>query len=115
MNVIIKDRKLNKIILDDKELIRTIGIKLARKVRQRYNELEAVNNFKEYLDIGIGDPHPLVGNLDNLFGIKLDGNTRLIVEPLSVKLDDESLRKCKEVNLKGVADYHGEKCEWIIP
>lgn len=115
MNVIIKDKKLSKIVLDDKNLIKTIGIELARKVRQRCNEMASANNFKEYLDIGIGDPHPLVGNLDNLFGIKLNSNIRLIVEPLSVLLDDESLKKCKEVNLKGVADYHGEKCEWIIP
>ena len=104
-----------KIISDDNSLIKTIGIELAKKVRQRCNEIEASNNFKDYLDIGIGNPHPLVGNLDKLYGIKLNNNVRLIVEPLSAKLDDESLRKCEEVNLKGVADYHGEKCEWIIP
>lgn len=115
MNIIIYNKKVSKIINDDKSLIKTIGLELAKKVRQRCSEIEASNDFKEYLDIGIGDPHPLVGNLDNLYGIKLNGNTRLIVEPLSVKLDDESLRSCKEVNLKGVANYHDGKCEWLIP
>ena len=33
----------------------------------------------------------------------------------SENLDDDSLRKCKKVNLKGVADYHDGKCEWLIP
>ena len=42
-------------------------------------------------------------------------NYRLIVEPLSDTLDDDSLRKCKKINLKGVADYHDGKCEWLIP
>ncbi|MBR1377019.1 MAG: hypothetical protein IJ565_04325 [Bacilli bacterium] len=115
MKIIIKNKKLDKIISDDKTLIRTIGFELAKKVRKRCNEMKASRNFKDYLDIGIGDPHPLVGNLDDLFGIKLNDNVRLIVEPLSDNLDDESLKNCEEVNLKGVADYHGEKCEWIIP
>ena len=44
---------------------------------------------KEYLDNGIGKPHPLTGDLDNLFGISLNKNYRLIVEPLTEMLDDE--------------------------
>nr|MBP3259221.1 type II toxin-antitoxin system YoeB family toxin [Bacilli bacterium] len=115
MKVSVPDKKVSKIIDDNKELIRTIGDKLARMVKRRRNELEASNNFKEYLDMGIGDPHPLQGNLDNYYGIRLDKDKRLIVEPVSVKLDDESLRKCEEVNLKGVVHYHDGKCENLIP
>ena len=124
------NRRLEKILCDIEKLKKTIGIDMTRALKQRIDQLRAADNFKEYLDIGLGDPHPLVGNLDNLFGIKINRNYRLIVEPLSVKLnknyriimeplseklDDDSLRKCKKVNLKGVADYHDGKCEWLIP
>lgn len=109
------NRRLEKKLSDIENLKKNIGIDMTRALKQRIDQLRAADNFKEYLDIGLGDPHPLVGNLDNLFGIKINRNYRLIVEPLSKMLDDDSLRKCKKVNLKGVADYHDGKCEWLIP
>ena len=109
------NRRLEKKLSDIENLKKTIGIDMTRALKQRIDQLRAADNFKEYLDIGLGDPHALVGNLDNLFGIKINRNYRLIVEPLSEMLDDDSLRKCKKVNLKGVADYHDGKCEWLIP
>ena len=115
MQLEINNNKLQKLINDPNKLIKKVGLEMARKIHQRFNELRASSNFKEYLDNGIGKPHPLVGDLDNLFGISLNKNYRLIVEPLSEMLDDVSLRKCKKVNLKGVADYHDGKCEWLIP
>ena len=109
------NRRLEKKLNDIESLKKIIGIDMTRALKQRIDQLRAADNFKEYLDIGLGGPHPLVGNLDNLFGIKINRHYRLIVEPLSEKLDDDSLRKCKKVNLKGVADYHDGKCEWLIP
>lgn len=114
MQIEFDNKKLEKIIQDAVKLQKTIGTDMAKSLKKRIAQLKAADNFKQYLDIGLGDPHPLVGNLDNLYGIKIDKNRRLIVEPLSEKLDDDSLRKCKKVNLKGVADYHDGKCEWII-
>ena len=109
------NRRLEKKLSDIENLKKTIGIDMTRALKQRIDQLRAADNFKEYLDIGLGDHHPLVGILDNLFGIKINRNYRLIVEPLSEMLDDDSLRKCKKVNLKGVADYHDGTCEWLIP
>lgn len=115
MDVIIIDKKLNKIINDNNKLIKIVGIELARKIIQRLQEIEATNNFSEYLINAIGHPHRLVGSLDKLYGITLDGNRRLIVKPISDGLDNNSLEKCYNVELKGVVDYHGEKQNWIIP
>lgn len=115
MQIEVNDKKLNKLLSDVNVLKKTIGIDMTKLLKKRIDQLRAANNFKEFLDIGLGNPHPLVGNFDNLFGIKINKNYRLIVEPLSDKLDDASLRKCKKVNLKGVADYHAGKCEWLIP
>lgn len=115
MQIEADNKKLQKILSDIDKLKKTIGIDMARALKQRIDQIRAADNFKQFLDIGLGDPHPLVGNLDNYFGIKINKNYRLIVEPLVDSLDDDSLRKCKKVNLKGVADYHDGKCEWLIP
>lgn len=115
MQIEADNKKLEKKLCDIECLKKTIGTDMTRTLKRRIEQLRASSNFKEYLDIGLGNPHPLVGNLDNFFGIKINKNYRLIVEPLSDKLDDDSLKKCKKVNLKGVADYHDGKCEWIIP
>ena len=45
----------------------------------------------------------------------LGKNYRLIVEPLVDLIDDESLKGCKEIDIKGVVDYHDGKIEWLIP
>lgn len=50
-----------------------------------------------------------------MFGIKINKNYRLIIEPITESLDIESLKKGQKANLKGFADYHDGKCEWIIP
>ena len=115
LQIVVHDKKLNKLLNDSNKLIKKIGIEITRSMKKRFNQLQAADNFKQYLDNGIGKPHPLVGSLDNLYGISLSKNYRLIVEPLSENLDNESLKQCNKVNVKGVANYHDGKCEWLIP
>ena len=111
-----QDEKVKKILCDGKILQRKVGLEIGKKVRQRMNQLEAANDFNEYLTkLRFGNPHPLEGDLDKCFGISITGNYRLVVEPLETDLDIESLKKCKILNIKGVLDYHGGKNEWIIP
>ena len=115
MQLEINDNRLKKIINDPNKLIKKVGLEMAKKMHQRFNELRASSNFKQYLDNGIGRPHPLTGNLYNLFGISLNKNYRLIVEPLIDGLDVESLHECKNIEIKGVMDYHDGKYVWLIP
>ncbi len=115
MQLEINDNRLKKIINDPNKLIKKVGLEMAKKMHQRFNELRASSNFKQYLDNGIGRPHPLTGNLYNLFGISLNKNYRLIVEPLIDGLDVESLHECKKIEIKGVMDYHDGKYVWLIP
>lgn len=115
MQLEINDNRLKKIINDPNKLIKKVGLEMAKKIHQRFNELRASSNFKQYLDNGIGRPHPLTGNLYNLFGISLNKNYRLIVEPLIDGLDVESLHECKKIEIKGVMDYHDGKYVWLIP
>lgn len=115
MQLEINDNRLKKIINDPNKLIKKVGLEMAKKMHQRFNELRASSNFKQYLDNGIGRPHPLTGNLYNLFGISLNKKYRLIVEPLIDGLDVESLHECKKIEIKGVMDYHDGKYVWLIP
>ncbi len=111
-----RDDKVQKILCDTKVLQRKVGLEIGRKVRQRMNQLEAAENFNQYLTkIALGKPHPLSGNLNNCYGIHITANYRMIVEPLETKLDMESLKNCKVLNIKGVLEYHDGKNEWIIP
>ena len=115
MEIQVNDRKVERIVSDYNKLIKKIGIEMTKQYKKRLDQLTAAANFKEYLLIGLGDSHHLAGNLHGLFGIRINKNYRLLVEPITDPLDDLSLRKCDKVNLKGVADYHDGKCEWIIP
>lgn len=110
------DEKVQKILCDAKILQKKVGLEIGRKIKQRINQLEAVDNFNEYLTkVGLGKPHHLEGDLDKCYGISITANYRIVVEPLETKLDLESLKNCKVLNIKGVLDYHGGKNEWIIP
>ena len=111
-----QDEKVRKILKDAKTLQRKVGLEIGKKIKQRLNQLEAAENFNQYLTkIRIGKPHALDGNFDKCFGISITANYRLIVEPVNTELDFESLKNCKIIKIKGVLDYHGRKNEWSIP
>ena len=78
MQIEADNRRLEKKLSDIENLKKTIGIDMTRALKQRIDQLRAADNFKEYLDIGLGDPHPLIGNLDNIFGIKITMHYRII-------------------------------------
>lgn len=94
---------------------RNKGNDLARNVKKRFDQLRAAENFGQYLNTGLGKPHPLHADLKGYYATHITGNLRLIVMPESENLDPESLRECSTVIIKGVMDYHGQKYEWIIP
>lgn len=115
MQLEVHDKKLEKLLNDKTKLIKKIGLEMTQILTRRFNEIMASPNFKDYINYKIGKTHPLTGNLNKLYGIHLNRNYRLIVEPLIDILDDVNLKKCKNVNIKGVGDYHNGKINWLIP
>lgn len=111
----VQDKNLEKLLNDSNKLIRKIGLEMTKMIKKRFNEMQSSPNFKEYVSYGLGKPHPLTGNLNKLYGIHLNKNYRLIVEPLVEIFNDINLKKCKNVNIKGVVNYHDGKMEWLIP
>lgn len=53
--------------------------------------------------------------LQKTVGLEMGKKIKLRMNQLETKLDMESLKNCKILNVKGVLDYHGGKNEWIIP
>ena len=76
MQIEADNKRLEKKLSDVEKLKRTIGIDMTRALKLRIDQLKAADNFKEFLDIGLGDPHPLVGNLDKYLSIKVNKNYR---------------------------------------
>ena len=110
------NNKVRKIIEDPSKLQKTVGFEIGRSVKNRLNQLQAANNFNEYLTlIALGKPHHLEGDLAKCYGIHVTDSFRLIVEPITESLDMDSLKECKILDIKGVVEYHGKKYEWIIP
>lgn len=115
MQLEVHNQKLEKLLNNPDKLITKIGLDMTKMLKRRLNEMKAAPNFKDYINYGLGKPHALTGNLDKMYGINLNKNYRLIVEPLVSVLNDENLKECKNINIKGVVDYHDGKNEWLIP
>ena len=113
------DDKVEKILSDDKELMRTVDIQMAKTIRKREQDLKSFNNFWDYLQHGLGKPHSLEDSKgkkdEGYYGVSLTGNYRLIVKPNCQTYDAESLKECEEVVIIGVRDYHGKNEEWLMP
>lgn len=107
MEIQFENQKTEKIMKNMKLLTTKIGLEMTKKVKLRYNQIEASENFQQYINTGLGIPHPLNNDLKGYYGIRITGNYRLIVKP-------ETLGS-KKILIKGVLDYHGNKNEWIIP
>ncbi len=99
------NNEIRKKISNIEELKKIIGIELAKMVKLRCNQIEATENFQEFMKNGFGKPHPLKGNMKKNFGIGLTGNYRLVVIP----------NGNKKLIMRGVMDYHGDKYNWLIP
>lgn len=95
-------------------LQRKIGQQLARKSKQRIDQLKSSATFQKYLNLHLGNPHRLNGNMDTYYGVDLDKQTRLIIQPVPPDLSSEALKICETVKIIGIVDYHGDKNEWLI-
>lgn len=109
------NERVKRYFTDYDQMKRKIGQEYTRMVKKRMDALNASECFNDFLLLGLGKPHILQGNLSMCYGVSISGNVRLIVQPICADLSPASLKECKTVNVKGVADYHGSKINWFIP
>ncbi len=108
-------RDLNDVKNSRNLLQKKIGKEKAIATKKRKNQIEASTNFQAYLDLHIGNPHSLTGNLASCYAVDINAHIRLIIKPISNDLSAESLKLCTSVIIRGIMEYHGGKDEWIIP
>ena len=104
------DRKLEKLLNDDKLLIRAFGVSNARKIILRLNQIKAASSLGAILTQRVGRCHPLSGDRMGQFAFDVEQPYRLIVMP---KYDNKAAEQAKDLSqvktiiVMEVTDYHG--------
>lgn len=93
---------------------RKIGFESSVILRKRLLQIKAASNYYEYINTGLGKPHPLSENLKGWYGVSLLANTRLILKPDAESSSAEELKKSISALLRGILDYHGKKQNWLV-
>lgn len=106
--------KVEKEFLNFAQMQKHVGSDITRQVKKITNRLKAAPTMAVYLQLGLGKPHRLSGELNNSYGIFLTKNYRLVISPVGGNTS-ELLENCREIIIKGVLDYHGNKYNWLIP
>jgi len=109
-----ENKRLQELFSDHSKLVKKLGMNMTRAIKKRTNEIKASVSFQQWLDTRLGNPHQLVGDLRDYYGVSLTSNVRLILRPEANDHSPESLSKCITVVVKGVCDYHGDKTDWTI-
>jgi proteic killer suppression protein/toxin YoeB len=115
IEIVYDNKKVEDLFSDFSRMQKKCGADLTKQIKKRFGQIKAAQCFFDYLSLGLGSPHSLEGEFAGCYGISVTGNIRIILKPICDDLTPESLKACDEAILKGVADYHGQKVEWIIP
>jgi plasmid maintenance system killer protein len=116
LKILYFDKKTEDYFNNFEEIRKKIGIDRTKILKQRIDQIRASDTFEIFLQLGLGKPHSLKGDLKGGYGIRLNANYRLIVFPVAPNLSAESLKVCETVKIKGVVDYHGEENnKFVIP
>ena len=105
MKIEISDRKLKKIINDEKKLIQKYGPVNSRRIVQRFNELASISNFGSLVKYKIGRCHSLTGDLKGKYALDLEHPLRMIIEQISD--NNQDLQNVVAVRIVKIGDYHG--------
>ena len=78
MQITFANRELEKLCNRTNYAIRKLGDKGARKLQSRLADIEAAHDVTELI---AGSPHPLKGNREGDFSLRLHGAQRLVFRP----------------------------------
>lgn len=108
MDILFKDRRLERLCREEKQMVRALGASVAKKLKARLKDLSAASHMGE---IKIGRPHPLTGNFKGCMALDLSSSTRIVLEaaddPLPLR-EDNSIDwfKVTRVRVVFIGDYH---------
>ena len=110
MKIEFKTKTLEKNLCDEREMQKEYGA-LANKLRIRMGMLSSAENLAEISHLPPFKRHELIGNRKGQYGIYINENYRLILEPnhnpVPVKPDGGyDLTRITSVRILDVEDYH---------
>ena len=108
MELAFANRNLKKICENAREAERTLGRASAKKLRSRLSDLMAATRLD---DIKIGYPHPLRGDRDGQFALRLTGGHRLVFEAADDPVPETTegaidRRNVTAIRIAYIGDYH---------
>ena len=78
MQITYASKTIQRLCEEDKHQRKQLGEKRAKRLKNRLNELRAVQNVSQ---LQLGRPHPLTGDRAGQFSVDLDGPMRLLFDP----------------------------------
>ena len=78
MQITYASKTIQRLCEEDKHQRKHLGDKRAKRLKNRLNELRAVETVSQ---LRLGRPHPLSGDRGGQFSVDLDGPMRLLFEP----------------------------------
>jgi len=108
--ITIKDKKLSKVVNDDRKLIAEYGKKRAGKIRQRLDDLRDAETLEDARNLP-GKFHELTGNRKGEWACDLDQPYRLIFtpheNPIPVNENGQYIwYEIKGIEILEIIDYH---------
>lgn len=113
MKITFADKKLEKLVNDDRKMIRVLGTIRANILRRRLTQLEDATNLEEIRNLP-GNYHELTGNRKGQWGCDLDQPYRLVFfpheNPIPINEDGQFIwLEISGVEVIEIINYHKEK------
>lgn len=108
MKITFASRELEKLCNRCNYAVRKLGDQGARKLQNRLADIEAAHDVTELIT---GSPHPLKGDREGDFSLRLHGAQRLVFRPEHnpiPRLEDQGIdwQNVTAVRIVEIADYH---------
>ncbi|MCX5608261.1 type II toxin-antitoxin system RelE/ParE family toxin [Streptomyces sp. NBC_00047] len=109
MDVTYGDRKVGKICESERDMRRSYGPDLAKKIGQRLAQLRAAETLEDMRPPALGKCHELSGDKDGCLSLHLTANWRLVFSPREYEEDEQGGLKWSSVTaviIEEIEDYH---------
>ncbi len=104
MEIVFRNRKLEKQVNDSKKLQQKYGKRQSEKIIQRINEFRAAKTLHDISKLPQARLHELSGNLQDHYAVDVIQPYRIIIKPLDGESSD--LENITKIQIDTIEDYH---------
>lgn len=112
MKISYANHKVEKFFTDYNRMKRELPEDWVRKIKKHMDNIKAAECFGDFLKLGLGKPEQLNGYSQIRYSLHIAPHVRLILEPNATQ---DTIMICREIEVEGVCDYHGDKENWYTP